>query len=192
MKVVNFLLDKLFAPILLALLIPVVTGIGSKASTGNWLEWFTSVPSQVWIMLLIIFALWILVIAIRFRIKHLREGGYSPISIISVPHGGWRNIGKLKYADVVWIVRAPTPPWYELDPKPITPHDLDIDTPPRCPKCETEIEQTQGFWGGYIWKCVKCGFKKRNPKSYYREEERAKKIARRDFEMYQSQEKHGQ
>ena len=42
------------------------------------------------------------------------------------------------------------------------------------------------------WKCVKCGFKKRNSESYYREGERVKKIARRDFEMYQSQAKHGQ
>ncbi|MBA7605771.1 hypothetical protein ES703_12906 [subsurface metagenome] len=192
MKAVNLLLDKIIVPILLAFLIPVVTGIGSKASTGNWLEWFTSIPSQVWITLAIIIALWILVIAIRYRIKHLRKEGHSPISIISVPYGDWRNVGKLKYADVIWIVRAPAPPWYELDPKPITPDDLDVDTPPRCPKCETEIEQTQSFWGGYIWKCVKCGFKKRNSESYYREEERVKKIARRDFEMYQSQAKQRQ
>lgn len=187
MKAVNLLLDKIIVPILLAFLIPVVTGIGSKASTGNWLEWFATIQSQVWITLVIIFALWILVIAIRYRIKHLRKEGQSPISIISVPYGGWRNIGKLKYADVIWIVRAPAPPWYELNPEPITPHDLDIDTPPRCPKCETEIEQAQSFWGGYVWKCVKCGFQKRNRESYYKEEERAKKIARREFEMYRSQ-----
>jgi hypothetical protein len=110
MKAVNLLLDKIIIPILLAFLIPVVTGIGSKASTGNWLEWFTSVPSQFWITLVAIFALWILVVAIRYRIKHLRKEGHSPISIISIPYGGWRNIGKLKYADVVWIVRAPAPP----------------------------------------------------------------------------------
>jgi len=187
MKAVNLLLDKIIVPILLAFLIPVVTSIGSKVSTGNWLEWFATIPSQVWITLVIIFALWILVIAIRYRFKHLRKEGQSPISIISVPYGGWRNIGKLKYADVIWIVRAPAPPWYELNPEPITPHDLDIDTPPRCPKCETELEQAQSFWGGYVWKCVKCGFQKRNRESYYKEEERAKKIARREFEMYQSQ-----
>jgi len=192
MKVVNFLLDKIIAPILLALLIPVVTGIGSKASTGNWFEWFASVPNQVWITLAAIFAIWILAIAIRYRIKQLRKESHSPISIISVPYGGWRNIGKLKYADVIWIVRAPAPPWHELDPEPISAYDLDLQTPPRCPKCETEIEQTQSFWGGYIWKCVKCGFHKRNRESYYREEERAKKIARRDFEIYQSQAKDGQ
>jgi ribosomal protein L37AE/L43A len=72
------------------------------------------------------------------------------------------------------------------------PHDLDIDTPPRCPKCETEIEQTRSFWGGYVWKCVKCGFQKRNRESYYREGERAEKIARREFEMFQSKAKRGQ
>lgn len=187
MKAVNLLLDKIIIPILLAFLIPVVTSIGSRASTGNWLEWFATIPSQVWITLAIIFALWILVSIIRRRMKHLHKEGHSPISIISVPNGGWRNIGKLEYADVIWIVRAPAPPWYELNPEPITSHDLDIDTPPRCPKCETEIEQTQSFWGGYIWKCVNCGFQKRNRESYYKEEERAKKIAGRKFEMYQSQ-----
>jgi len=186
MKAVNLLLDKIVVPILLAFLIPVVTSIGSKISTGNWSEWFATIPSQVWITLVIIFALWILVIAIRYRTRHLRKESQSTISIISVPYGGWRNIGKLKYADVIWIVRAPAPPWYELSPEPITPHDLDIDTPPRCSKCETEIEQSQSFWGGYVWKCVKCGFQKRNRESYYKEEERAKKIARREFEMYQS------
>jgi len=183
MKAVNLLLDKIIIPILLAFLIPVVTGIGSKASTGNWLEWFASVPSQVWITLVIIFALWILVVAIRYRIKHLRKEGHSSISIISAPYGGWRTIGKLKYADVIWIVRAPAPPLLELEPEPITPHDLDIDTPPRCPKCETEIEQTQSFWGGYIWKCVRCGFRKRNRDSYYQEEDRVKKIAKREWEI---------
>jgi len=35
-----------------------------------------------------------------------------------------------------------------------------VETPPRCPKCETELEETRSFWGGYIWKCVNCGFKK--------------------------------
>ena len=183
MKAVNLLLDRIIVPILLAFLIPIVTGIGSKASTGNWLEWFVSVPSPVWITLVVIITLWILVIAIRYRIKHLRKESNPLISIISVPYGNWRDVGKFTYADVIWIVRAPAPPWYELDPKPITPDDLDIDTPPRCPKCETEIEQTHSFWGGYIWKCVKCGFKKRNSESYYREEERVKKIAKREWEI---------
>ena len=183
MKAVNFLLDKIIVPILLAFLIPIVTGIGSKASTGNWLEWFANVPIQVWITLIILFALWILVIAIRYRIKNLHKGSHSPVSIITLPYGSWRTVGKLTYADVVWIISAPAPPWYELDLKPINPYDLDINTPPRCPKCETEIEQTKSFWGGYVWKCVKCGFNKRNRESYYREGERVKKIARRECEI---------
>lgn len=187
MKVISLLLDKVIAPIVVAFLIPTVTGIGSKASTGNWSEWFASVPSSVWIAVVAVLGVWILTVLVRNRIKYLRRDSHSPISIISVPYGGWRNIGKINYADVIWVVRAPVTPWYELDPKPISTHDLDIQTPPRCPKCETEIEQNRSFWGGYNWICVKCGFKKRNSESFYREQERAEKIARREFEIYQSQ-----
>jgi ribosomal protein L37AE/L43A len=109
---------------------------------------------------------------------------------MSIPYGDWMDVGRLNYAGVIWIVRAPKPPWHQLDAEPISVDDLELQTPPRCPKCETEIEQTQSFWGGYIWKCVRCGFKKRNSESYYREEERAKKIARREFEIHLSQAKH--
>ncbi len=192
MKLLNSLLDKIIIPILLAFLIPIITGIGSKVSTGNWWVWFTSVPTTLWVIVVIIILLWIIIISIRYRVRQLHKDGHSLISIISIPYGGWRDVGKIRYADVIWIVRVPATPWYELDPKPITAYDLDLQTPPRCPKCETEIEQTKSFWGGYIWKCVKCGFQKRNSESYYREAERAEKIARRDFELYQSQAKHGQ
>jgi hypothetical protein len=34
---------------------------------------------------------------------------------------------------------------------------------------------------GWERRCVKCGFKKHNSESYYREEERVKKIAKRDL-----------
>ena len=99
------------------------------------------------------------------------------------------NMNK-SYAGVIWIVRAPKPSELDLEPPEITASDLELETPPRCPKCETEIEQSRSFWGGYVWKCVKCGFHKRNSDSYYREEERARKIAKRHWEVYKAQTKH--
>lgn len=192
MKVVNLLLDKIIVPILLAFLIPVVTGIGSKASTGNWLEWFASIPNQVWITIGAIIFLWIIIIAIRSRRRQLHKNDSPAISIISVPYNGWIPLGKLPYAGVIWMVRVPKPLIWDIEPQGISPSDIELEIPPRCPKCQTEIEQSRSFWGGYTWKCPKCGFRKRNSDSYYREEERARKIAKRDFEIYQSKAKHGQ
>jgi len=188
-KVFKLLLDKIIVPIIVAISISIVTSIGSKIFTGNWWEWFASVPMIVWVALIVIFIIWIIVIVIRNRIKHLHGDGHSPITILSIPYGEWQDIGKITYAGVIWIVRAPKPSWYELDPEPVSAYDLDLQTPPRCPKCETEIEQTRSFWGGYIWKCVGCGFKKRNSERYIKEKERAEKIARRSYEIQLSKSK---
>ncbi len=183
MKAINPLLDKILIPIVLGFLIPIATVVGSKFSTGDWLVWFSNVPIWIWIVIGALITAWIIVIAIRRRISKLREDDHSPIQIISMPDGGWAEAGKIGYAGVYWIVLAPKNPWYELEPKRITARDLDMDTPPRCPKCETEIEQSKSFWGGYVWKCVRCDFQKRNRDSYYREKERALKVVKREWEI---------
>lgn len=190
MKVVNFLFDKIIVPLLVAFLASIIIGIGSKISTGNWWEWFINIPSKVWIIFGAIIFLWIIVVVIRYRLRRIHKDDSPAISIISVPYNGWMNIGKLPYAGVIWIVRAPKPSELDLEPPEITASDLDLETPPRCPKCETEIEQSRSFWGGYIWKCARCGFHKHNRDSYYREEERARKIAKRDWEVYKAQTRH--
>lgn len=51
----------------------------------------------------------------------------------------------------------------------------------KCPKCKTELEGKSGFFGGYVMKCVGCGYKKRIG-SYGEESERVVKLARREFE----------
>jgi len=189
MKAVNWLFDKIIVPIIVALLIPIATSIGSKASTGNWLEWFAATPKPVWVTVAIILALWILVSAIHRRIKHLRKENWSPVSIRFAPSGGWRTIDTIKYAGVIWNVRVPVTDCTFKLKEVLTPHDLDIETPPRCPNCRTELEQAQSFWGWYVWKCVHCGFHRRNRERYYKEAERVGKIVRSKFESYQSQAK---
>jgi ribosomal protein L37AE/L43A len=184
MKIAQFLLDKIVAPLLVVLLTPIIIGIGSKIKTGDWIEWFGLIPNTLWIVFGLFILLWIIVIAIRRRVKQLQELDAGPgIFVISTPAFGWITIGKLNYAGVVWRVRAPAPdPWEPFNPSKISPSSIEVETPPRCPKCETEIEQSHSFWGGYIWRCVSCGFQKRNRDSYYKESERAEKIARREWE----------
>lgn len=173
-------------------MIPIATAIGSKVSTGNSLEWFTTTPKPVWVTVAIILALWILVSAIHRRMKHLRKENLSPGSIRFAPSGGWETIDELKYADVIWNVRVPVQASSFRIKRVLTPHDLDIETPPRCPNCKTELEQRKSFWWGYVWKCVECGLHKRNRDSYHEEAERVGKIARSRFESNQSETKERQ
>jgi len=184
MRIVQFLLDKIVAPLLVVLLTPIMIGIVSKINTGDWMKLFGFIPNTLWIVFGLVIFLWIVMIVIRRRIRQLQELNAGPgIFAISTPAFGWITIGKLNYAGVVWRIRAPAPtPWESFNPLRISPSSIEVETPPRCPKCETELEQSHSFWGGYIWRCVGCVFLKRNRDSYYKESERAEKIARREWE----------
>jgi len=184
MKISRFFLDKIVAPLLVMLLTPVAISIGSKIVTGDWLKWFVLIPNILWIVSGLFILLWIIVIAIRKRVKQLRKlDANSGIFVIPNPFWKWIPIGELNYAGVVWIFCAPAPdPWEDLNPSRIYSSSIVVKIPPRCPRCGTEIEESHSFWGGYIWRCVKCGFRKRNRGSYYKESDRAEKIAKREWE----------
>lgn len=111
--------------------------------------------------------------------KHLRELDKPSAGFYSIPLHGWTIIGKLPYKNVIWDILIPA----ELQPSQSSASDIEIGTPPRCPKCQTEIEEKRSFWKGFIWICVRCGFRKRNKDSYYSEADRAEKIAKREFEI---------
>jgi ribosomal protein L37AE/L43A len=184
MSVLRGVLRNLTTPILVLFLTPLVTAAGSAFATGDWWQWFGSVPVALWMALAAGTVFWIAAIQ---RLKHLQQGSGSPVSFIAVPYDGWHVVDQTSYADVLWNVRIPRPSKWDLDPRPVEPHDLDIATPPRCPKCKTELEEARSFWGGYVWRCVACGFSKRNRESYYREAERVEKIVRRQYELYLTQ-----
>ena len=178
MKIIQYLLDKIVAPLFVGLLLTIIIAIASKINTGDWIEWFGLIPNTWWIGFGLVISLWVIIIAIRNRVKQTHES--DSISFASVPRFGWVPIIGINYAGVGWRIRAPaTAPW---ESSMNYPSSIDVETPPRCPKCETEIEQSRGFWGGYIWKCVRCDFQKRNRDSYYKEKKRVKKIAKRELE----------
>lgn len=179
---VQFLLDKIVAPLVVVLLTPIIIGIASKINTGDWMKWFGLIPKTAWIIFGLFIFLWF--ILIRNRVKQLQELDTGSVLLARSSYGfGWIPIGKRNYAGVVWRVRAPaTSPWKHFGHVDISPSNIEVETPPRCPKCETELEQLHSFWGGYIWKCVGCGFQKRNRDSYYKVAKRAEKIARREWE----------
>lgn len=106
--------------------------------------------------------------------------------IITTPYYGWTKVAKLNYVGVIWRLHAPAPnPYDPFEQNKILPNDIEVDGVPRCPHCETELEENESFWGGYIWSCINCNFKKRNRNSHYEEEKKALKIARRQWELKQ-------
>ena len=98
--------------------------------------------------------------------------------MFSVPRWGYTVVGTLTYKKVVWRVQIPSPPpWEALTLSEARSARVDIDTPPRCPKCDTELEETETFFGSYRWTCLRCGFATKNEMSFYREAVRAEKLA---------------
>ncbi len=94
------------------------------------------------------------------------------------------KVGEASYNGVKWNILGPrqrsfeTPEEYEKR----LPDSIDVQIPPRCPKCGVELEEKKGLLLGYIWKCIGCGFSKRNWKSYYLEADRAKRLWKRACE----------
>ena len=85
---------------------------------------------------------------------------------------------------MIWKIILP-PDWRGriLELSNYSPEDIDINYYPRCPDCGTKLEEREGLIFGYIWKCVKCGYKTRNKDSFYDERTRVKKIAESEWEQ---------
>ncbi len=176
MAIFKYLLEKLLLPLILST--PVITAIVSKLQTDSWLEYIKNVSTEQWmiiggVVLSLLAARWMFM-----RVSAVKElnKGYLPFAFISNPLYGWEDMGELTYKGVIWKIRLAV---HSMVPENMRLTDIEVDTPPRCPKCKTEIEQKHTLLGRYLWSCVNCSFKRRNGESYYKEAERANKIARR-------------
>ena len=99
------------------------------------------------------------------------------------PRWGYTTVGTLNYKGVVWKTRIPSlAPWEDLTPARARASRVDIETPPRCPKCDTELEEQETFVGKYRWTCLRCGFSTKNDMSYYHESVRAETLAQSEWE----------
>jgi len=186
MKAVGkWLLEHLFLPILLIILTPIIMLIASQVFTGDWSRLFSATPLVVWVILVIILIPWA-VYAIHHRIKHIVGENWSLKPLRWQPPEGWETINNIKHAGVIWHVRVPIRTSTFRGKEVPTLNDLDIEIPPRCPDCDTKLKQAKRFWWGYIWKCVKCGFCKRNRDDWFTEERSVILLAERWFkETYQ-------
>lgn len=167
--------EKTLPQLILWLLGPLAIATGLRLATGSW-DWVKTVPAWVWALalLLLLGLAWV-----RARLKTMHSPTLG-ISVISVPPYGWTNIGTMPYKEVLWVVRVPTAgPLFRESPGPA---DVRIATPPRCPICQTELEENPHLLYKFQWHCVRCGFKKRNKESIYTEVRRVQRLAQRHYE----------
>ena len=178
-KPVDSFVDKVAYPLLVLAIGPTFTLIGSKLQAGDWLAWLKQIPSWGYVIFFGMTIGWMLMGSIVRRIRHLKQRNLPTTPpIFTIPQWGYVTVGTLNYKEVVWRVQIPAPPpWQGLTPAEAHASRVDIKTPPFCPKCETELEQNELFFGNYRWSCVRCSFSIKSKVSYYREAVRAEKIA---------------
>jgi hypothetical protein len=156
LSTVKALLRSLVAPLLVALLTPAATAVGSRLTSGSWVTWFLFVPVWVWPTACVAFLGWMLVILVRRRRQQMALRMLYP----RLDGGGaWgkKVLGDLDYAGVRW--RAYTTEWHELVmDEDISPDNVHVEQVPRCPRCATEMGERARFWGGFDWSCCRCHF----------------------------------
>jgi hypothetical protein len=179
-KVRDGLLDKVIWPLLLLAFTPAATLIGSRIQSGEWLTWLTAIPSWAYTAFFAMIGLWFVggIVIRRFKALKQRNLPSLPMAFTVVPRWGYTIVGTLNYKGVIWRVRIPSPaPWKSFSMREARSSRVDIETPPHCPKCDTELEETETFFGGHRWTCLRCGFSIKNEISFYREAIRAEKLA---------------
>jgi len=98
-------------------------------------------------------------------------------------------LGEVSFAGVMWRVVA----WQSWMGGALSPDDtpdrMEVETPPRCPLCGTELSESQRFWGSWHWRCPRGDFAVRNHRDYRLVAHDVLKIARRDFECSRPRER---
>jgi len=172
--------DKVLWPMLVLALTPLVTILGSKLVAGDWLAWIQNIPTWVYPSFFGAIFLWLIANFVARRIFGLRKANLPSLpSVFTIPTFGYVTVGKLDHAGVRWLIRVPAQaPWQGFNEESVRPSEFDIGLPPHCPECDTELEESETFFGGYRWSCIRCSFKTKNKINYYREAIRAEKVAK--------------
>ncbi len=191
--VINFLkkviLESTAMAIAVTIFVPFITAIFSSIKTGNWLNYFKQIPDWGYNLFGIIIIAWFVLQVIYKRYKNLNNHFSLPIKTSST----WGDIpiAEFSYYGVIWVVLAPAPhPWLDsLLIKDINPDNVEVDLPPRCPKCKTKLDQKKTFLGFWSWYCVSCDFKTFKKDSFYIAENGATMIAQRQVEKIQEEQR---
>jgi len=184
LKFPKFLLNQVIAPLVVLFFAPAVVAISSRLETGEWINWFTNIPLKVYYLFTLFIIGWLIIVLVNQRIKKVNKLNSTIYNnpIITNPPFGWHILNEKVYSGVVWIIKYALTESQYLQLNSLNPSNVVAKLPPRCPRCKTELEQLHSFWGGYIWNCVQCNFKKRNKFGFSFEKQGVEMIARREFE----------
>lgn len=73
MKVIQFFLNKIIAPLVVGLLLFLITGVFSQINTGNYWHFFARIPLTVWIIIGLIVLIWIIIIVYRKKLIEMES-----------------------------------------------------------------------------------------------------------------------
>lgn len=159
------IINKLILPTAAIVIANIIILIIGKFGYNDWIKFYDIIPKWIFLISLFILIGWILFSFFKQRKKLNRKESYSSF-LISGPIYGYRVIGHLIYAGVKWKVRHPNDGPFNRLVEGIKIDNLDVNTTPYCPKCiEMELIEERNIIGKYVWRCLKCGLKRKNKKS---------------------------
>ena len=161
------MLSLFFQFITVSLAILSYLGINSE-KLPQIIQSILSIPSLVYVLLFLFFLIFYL--TRKENVRHIPR-------VVAIGRD-LQKVGGVDYKGVKWDIRAPAPSNYDTQSEyeKRLPDIIDVKTPPKCPNCGVELEEKKSRIYGYIWKCVGCGFSKRNKDSFYTESKRAERI----------------
>jgi len=190
-RIVSDILYKILFYFILILLIPVFSII----TKWDYVRFIQKISVRDLILIYVIIILLFLFIFYRRR-KHIVEKRNLDIKTLSSKFSpyGEEEIGRLEYKDVLWKLlipkEFPTPSLSQFsEPRPkkrllkVKPRDIEVHGP-ICPRCEELFEESETFFGRYIWECTGCEFKKKNRHSCYDERRKETLKAREKFRKF--------
>lgn len=168
--------ENLIFPLLVILFSPFALLLGSRLESGDWLVWIRSIPTTGYLSFVLLIAVSGSTAKVVSRLRTLKQKNLPHVpTMFAVPLEGYMPVGELKHQGVKWIIQIPAPG--RLGWPNGTPQNVDVDTPPRCANCRTELEETETFFGMFRWACLACGHAVKNKMSYHHEAVRAEKLA---------------
>jgi ribosomal protein L37AE/L43A len=179
MNIKKFLFDRFISAIITPpLILAFLAYVYSLIKNINWIDALYSIPPIIWIILVLVIVVWVCIVAIRKKMDYTNSG-----YVAGIPRNGWENVLRKDYFGVKWQVRTP-----RHDPVFQNPFEtnkvpkLNVDSTPRCPKCETKLEISEHLlW--HTWECPNCGFKKQTWESNFKIRDRVQNVVDRELEV---------
>jgi hypothetical protein len=126
-----------------------------------------------WYLYVLLFAgLLVVVITQKEKIRQIGSAPPAPPVL--------QKVDAIPYQGVTWDIVSPArhPRETPADYARRLPMIGEARIPPKCAKCGVELEEKEGWIYGYVWRCIACGFSRRNRDKFFIEAGRAEKIWR--------------